>query len=169
MQDTSAAQHGLTLRLFPVIVAGLAGGLIEVAWILSYSSMTSASAAEVARQITYSVLPYSMNAGSAALLGVGIHLLLSIALAAGFVTLLYGPVARRFGATGVFFSGLATLSAVWAVNFLILLPALNPAFPALMPYAVTLTSKLLFGAAMSWVLLKSPEMQRQLSTSLPSI
>lgn len=169
MQNTAAVQHSFTLRLLPVIVAGLAGGLIEVAWILSYSSMTSTSSAEVARQITYSVLPHSMNAGSAVLLGVGIHLLLSIALAAGFVALLYGPIARRFGATGVFVSGLATLSTVWAVNFLILLPVLNPAFPVLMPYAVTFTSKLLFGAAMSWVLLKSPEMRPQLSTSRPSM
>ena len=169
MQITAAAQHRFTLRLLPVIVAGLAGGLIEVAWILSYSSISSASAAEVARQITCSVMPYSVNAGSAVLLGVGIHLLLSIALAAGFVVLLYGPVARRFGATGVFISGLATLSAIWAVNFLILLPALNPAFPMLMPYAVTFTSKLLFGAVMSWVLVKSPKMQPQSSTSLPSM
>lgn len=169
MQNTSAVQHGFTLRLVPIIVAGLAGGLIEVSWILSYSSLSSASAAEVARQITYSVLPHSVNAGPAVMLGVGIHMLLSIALAAGFVALLYGPVARRFGATGVFISGLATLSAVWAVNFLILLPALNPDFPLLMPYAVTFISKLLFGAVMSWVLVVSPEMKPQPSTSLPSM
>ena len=41
------------------------------------------------------------------------------------------------------------------MNFLVLLPLLNPHFPLLMPYAVTLTSKLLFGAAMSWVLIKT--------------
>ena len=144
-----------SVRILPVILAGLAGGLIELIWITLYSSVTTTSATEVARQITVTVLPFTMNNGLMPALGVVIHLVLSIILAAAFVMVLYGPIVRRFGATGLFLSGLTTLSAVWAVNFLVLLPLLNPGFPLLMPYAITFTSKLLFGAAMSWVLIKT--------------
>lgn len=35
---------------------------------------------------------------------------------------------------------------------MVVLPRLNPDFVALMPYFVTLFSKLLFGVAMAWVL-----------------
>ena len=139
-------------RTLPVILAGLAGGVMEIVWITFYSSLTSTSAANIARQISATVMPFAMDQGRMLTFGVGVHLFLSIMLAAVFVGVLYGPVVRRFGARGVFISGLTTLSAVWAVNFFVLLPVLNPAFPLLMPYAVTLTSKLLFGAAMTWVL-----------------
>lgn len=153
--EASPIPENYTVRVLPVILAGLAGGLMELIWISLYSSMTPSSASEVARQITVTVLPFTMNNGLMPALGVVIHLILSILLAAAFVIVLYGPIARRFGATGIFLSGLTTLAAVWAVNFLVLLPLLNPHFPLLMPYAVTLTSKLLFGAAMSWVLIKT--------------
>jgi hypothetical protein len=36
---------------------------------------------------------------------------------------------------------------VWAVNFFVVLPQVNPAFVHLPPYGVTLISKLLFGLA----------------------
>lgn len=137
----------------PVIIAGLAGGIIEMAWVWTYSLFSTANPQEVARQITYTFLPAAgMNA---VLFGVVIHLVLSIVLACAFAVALYGPFARRYGATGVFAAGLGTLATVWAVNFLVLLPALNPAFPTLMPYVVTFVSKLLFGAAMSAVLVSS--------------
>jgi len=49
-------------------------------------------------------------------------------------------------------SALAALATIWAVNFLVLLPQLNPAFVALLPPAVTLLSKLLFALGMGGVL-----------------
>lgn len=150
-----------------IALAGLAGGVMEIAWISLYSSLTATSGTEVARQVATTVLPAAAGSGYAPALGIGIHLVLSIVLATGFVALLYAPIARRFGATGVFFSGLATLAAVWALNFLVLLPLLNPAFPALMPYVVTLTSKLLFGAAMSWVLIRNGGRRAQPIVSRP--
>jgi hypothetical protein len=42
---------------------------------------------------------------------------------------------------------LAALTAVWATNFFVILPALSPPFIALLPYPVSLISKLLFGLA----------------------
>jgi len=44
------------------------------------------------------------------------------------------------------------LAAVWAINFLVILPQLNPAFPDLLPSAVTFLSKILFGVAAAAVL-----------------
>jgi hypothetical protein len=43
----------------------------------------------------------------------------------------------------------AALAAVWAVNFLLILPSVNPAFTALLPPAATFVSKLLFGVCMA--------------------
>jgi len=166
MQYANEPQSDASSRRSLVVLAGLAGGVIEIAWIALYSSVTATSAADVARQVTATALPATAASELAPAFGVGIHLVLSIALAAAFAALLFGPIARRFGAAGVFFSGLTTLSAVWAVNFFVLLPLLNPAFPALMPYAVTLTSKLLFGAAMSGVLISRASAYRMTSTSM---
>jgi hypothetical protein len=42
---------------------------------------------------------------------------------------------------------LAALAGVWAVNFFVVLPLVSPAFVHIVPYAVSLTSKLLFGVA----------------------
>jgi hypothetical protein len=43
------------------------------------------------------------------------------------------------------------LATVWAVNFLVVLPYLNPGFVDLLPYSVTLVSKLLFGVSAATV------------------
>ena len=74
--------------------------------------------------------------------------MLSIALASVFVRAL----SRRLGAATIFLAALAALAAVWAFNFLLLLPLINPAFVSLLPHPVTLVSKLLFGVAMASVL-----------------
>jgi hypothetical protein len=58
--------------------------------------------------------------------------------------------------------GVAALVGVWALNFLFVLPAVNPSFVTLMPYAATLLSKALFGAVMATVLAQTP-----LTTSCP--
>jgi hypothetical protein len=36
---------------------------------------------------------------------------------------------------------------VWAVNFFVVLPVINPQFVDLVPYAISLVSKVLFGVA----------------------
>ena len=44
------------------------------------------------------------------------------------------------------------LSLVWMVNFLIVLPVVNPEFVHYLPMGTTLISKMLFGAAMGAIL-----------------
>ena len=152
---TKRAYHKQTMIPWKLILlAGLCGGVAEVLWIALYSFLTTLSAGEVARQVTASVFPAAANLAWAPVLGVIIHLVLSLALGLVFAWLIWIPVARHVGAVGALSSAIAALIAVWAFNFFILLPALNPGFIALMPLSVTFVSKVLFGVAMAWVLLQ---------------
>jgi hypothetical protein len=47
---------------------------------------------------------------------------------------------------------LAALAIVWAINFFVVLPVIRPEFVHLVPYGVSLTSALVFGAAVAAVL-----------------
>lgn len=138
-----------------VIVAGLAGGLMEVLWVSLYGSFSSVSAGEIARQVTASLFPVATDSSVAPALGLGIHLLLSLGLALLFITIVLKPVFARYGKPGIMISSLITLALVWKINFFIVLPLLNPSFIGLMPLLVTFISKLLFGAVMGWTLMKT--------------
>jgi hypothetical protein len=138
-----------------LIVAGLAGGMIEVLWVLFYSSFSSVNVAEIARQVTASLFPFATDFSFAPVLGLGIHLILSLVLALLFITIVLKPVYARYGRPGIMMSSLITLVLVWKINFFIILPVLNPAFIDLMPLLVTFISKILFGAVMGWVLIKT--------------
>lgn len=133
-----------------VALAGIAGGMAEMLWIISYSSATATDGAVVARQVTASIWHAAGEWALAPALGIAIHLVLSIALAAIAIPLL-SRIAQRSGAGLVLVSAVFVLALVWAVNFFFILPLLNPAFVKLMPYSVTLVSKLLFGITMGFV------------------
>jgi hypothetical protein len=134
------------------MLAGLAGGLAEILWVLAYSAVAPLEAAGVAREVTASIVPGAAGLAAAPALGVAIHLGLSIALAYAFVAALERalPGAQR-GAQTVAIA-VAALVGVWAFNFLLLMPLLGMRFVTLMPYAATLFSKALFGAVMGSVL-----------------
>ena len=138
--------------LQPILLAGIAGGLAELVWVMLYSSLTQVSGSEVARQIAVTLFPALTQAPFAVALGVAIHFALSLALAAAFVWIVWRPFIRKRGAVATFAGATFALAVIWAINFLIVLPSLNPDFVALMPYFATLFSKLLFGVAMAWVL-----------------
>ena len=136
----------------PMLLAGLAGGLAELVWVTLYSSLTQVSGSEIARQVAVTLFPALMQAPFVVALGVAIHFALSLALAAAFVWIVWRPFIRNRGAVATFAGAAVALALLWASNFLVVLPRLNPDFVALMPYSVTLFSKLLFGVAMAWVL-----------------
>jgi predicted neutral ceramidase superfamily lipid hydrolase len=77
---------------------------------------------------------------------------LSVALAIGYGRFMGGAISHRSSLAASILAGAGALATVWAINFFVLLPILNPAFVILMPYSVSLMSKLLFGASMGWVL-----------------
>jgi len=153
-----------TKRIF---FAGLCGGLAEMVWITFYSYLGPASGEEITRQITASIFPAAVDLSLAPLLGVGIHLILSLALSFAFVWTVWIPVIRRWGNPGILVGAVAALIVIWAVNFLIVLPVLNPAFVTLLPDSVTLFSKMLFGAAMALALQKTNwrEQSHRIATS----
>ncbi len=151
----------LSNRYLLIFIAGMGGGLIEVIWVVSYGMYASISATNVARQITATVLPILATSSVAPVLGLFIHFVLSVVLAYAFVIFVLEPVSRLYGKPGIFLACMATLFVVWAMNFLLILPAINSTFVSLMPYLVTLISKLLFGLAMAIVFM-SCKINRQI-------
>jgi hypothetical protein len=137
------------------LLAGLSGGAAEVAWVSLYSSATETSGMIVAQQVTASVAPAAAELSSAPLLGITIHMLLSVVLGLAFAATIWRLVSPRLGAAALLATAAVSLALVWAINFLIVLPVLNPAFVTLLPYGITLASKVLFGVAMGSVLLLS--------------
>ena len=139
---TLSANH----EAFPpmrVLLAALAGGVAEIAWVSLYSQVTAVSGMEVARQVGATVFPRAGNLAIAPVLGMIVHLALSLALVCAFAF----PLRRlrpRMSRTAVLSSALVLLGAVWTFNFFVLLPALNPGLVTLLPYGVTLASKLPF-------------------------
>ncbi|HET7598279.1 MAG TPA: hypothetical protein VFK15_15220 [Burkholderiales bacterium] len=133
-----------------IALGGLAGGTAEVLWVTLYAAATGVSATEVARQVTASLWAGAANWSLAPALGIAIHMALALALAAVCAPLLL-RLARHAPPAAVTVLGVGALTLVWAVNFFLVLPALNPAFVGLMPYAATLVSKMLFGYAMATV------------------
>ena len=146
-------QTGLALHY--TLLAGLAGGFAEILWIALYTSLTTGSGVEVARQVTATLFPSVAGLPTAPAIGIAIPLVLSVTLAVVFVRIVWIPFAKRIpGSAGVIIT-VAALIAVWGINFFIVLPVVNPSFATLMPYGITLISKALFGAAMAWSLRKS--------------
>ena len=127
-------------------IAGAAGGLAEVAWVTLYASLTGADAAVVARGVTTAVGVTALLPASAVGLGVAVHMVLAVLLGVP-VVLLWQAIGRRMGLASAYAAVLAALACVWVINFFVLLPLVSPDFITMLPYAVSLTSKLLFGLA----------------------
>jgi hypothetical protein len=135
-----------------ILLAGFCGGMAEVFWVALYGTLASLDTGEIAREVTASLIPQAAGLTLAPALGIGIHLALSLALGMVFALTVWIPVTRYLNPAGAIAAAVACLTAIWAFNFFIVLPALNPGFLKLMPLAVTLISKMLFGAGMAAVL-----------------
>lgn len=134
------------------VLAGLAGGVIEVAWIALYGQLAGAEPAGVATGVTRTIFPTLKAAPLTVALGITIHMMLAILLGIVVVLLLRSFWPRLTGTALAPLVVVAILVGVWAVNFTVVLPALNPAFVSLLPYGVSLTSKVLFGAGAALVM-----------------
>ena len=133
------------------LIGGLAGGAAEVLWVLFYSGLSEVNAVVVAREVTASLWPAAATWSIAPLLGVATHMVLALALAALCAPVLLRIAVKHEAPAAIMVAAVGALAAVWAVNFFLVLPLLNPAFIALMPYPATLVSKMLFGVAMAAV------------------
>ena len=131
---------------------GLAGGLAEIGVVWLYSALTGAEAATIARHVASAI---GLNGGSAAT-GVAVHMGLAAALGVGLNAALRIVASRSARDWIVFSFMLGSLAVVWAINFFVVLPLVSPGFVHLLPYAVTLTSKLMFGLAAAATLCALP-------------
>jgi hypothetical protein len=134
------------------IAAGAAGGIAEVLWISTYTAATGVSAASLARGVTTAAGMGTQLAVAPVAAGIVIHMMLAAALGIALACAWRGLSACRPGGTGAFALVLPILACVWAINFFVVLPLISPAFVALVPYPVSLVSKLLFGVAAAAVL-----------------
>jgi hypothetical protein len=133
------ARHG--------VVAGAAGGFAEIAWVTLYAGATGADPAMLARGVTTAAGVSALFPAEPVALGVTVHMALAvtlgIALSFGWRTL----SRHRLDIAGPFPFMLVALIGVWTVNFFVVLPIISPAFIHLVPYPVSLMSKILFGLA----------------------
>jgi len=150
------------------LLAGLAGGIIEVLWVMAWSAVTPLQATAVAREVTRTVLPAMAETSSATEIGLIIHLAISLALGVIFVWAFGKRLAHYYRGAGILASSVTLLILIWTINFMVVLPALNPDFVMLMPSAVTLGSKILFGLAMATVLIVRPHTARVKITGVRS-
>jgi hypothetical protein len=129
------------------VIAGVAGGVAEIAWVMLYAGMTGADPATLARGVTTAAGMSALLPAAPAAMGVTVHMSLAVGLG---IALSFGWRAlssHRLEIGGPFPFMLAALVSVWAVNFLVVLPIISPAFIHLAPYPVSLMSKVLFGLA----------------------
>ncbi len=138
------------LRWF--LLAGLCGGMAEVLWIGVYSFFSGTSLNTIGAAISATFWPTSANMVYAPLLGLVIHLGLSLLLALLLGNLLWRMFAPRRANIGIVAVAMVMLALVWKINFYLVLPVWNPGFIGLLPLSVTLISKLLFGLGMGVIL-----------------
>jgi hypothetical protein len=130
------------------IIAGAAGGLAEIAWVLLYAAATGGDPAVLARGITAAAgAGVLLPAASPVMLGIGVHMTLALMLGIILTFIWRALPAKRADWTNAYPFMLAALVGVWATNFFVVLPIVSPAFVHMVPYAISLISKLLFGVA----------------------
>jgi hypothetical protein len=138
-----------TLRIGAI--AGAAGGLAEIAWVSLYAATTGGNAAALARGVTTAAGASALFPADAVSTGVAVHMAIAVALGVALAFVWRSVQAYRMPTGSVFPFMIAALAGVWAINFFVVLPIVSPAFVALVPYSVSLVSKLLFGLAAAGV------------------
>jgi hypothetical protein len=144
--DTHQLKTSLeTIRLG--VIAGAAGGLAEIAWVTLYAAATDASPAMLARGVTTAAGVGALFPAAPAALGVSVHMGLAVTLGIALAFVWRVLSSRRLEMANPFPFMIAALAGIWAINFFLVLPVVSPAFIQLVPYSVSLISKLLFGLA----------------------
>src|SRR3984957_13060107 len=129
------------------VVAGAAGGIAGINWLFVYASVTGPDAGSVARDVPKQTGVNLLLPGSLAAFGVTIHMMLAAALGIA-LAFSWTALSRRWPTRANAYAVMpVALAAVWAINFLIILPLIDPHFVQIVPYSVSLISKLLFGVA----------------------
>lgn len=142
-------------------IAGAAGGLAEMAWVSLYAMATGANPAMVARGVTTAAGASALLPVDAVAVGISVHMTIALALGMALAFVWRALSATRTLDPFAFMT--VALACVWAINFFVVLPIVSPAFTQLLPYSISLMSKLAFGLAAASVLrlLASPSLTLQ--------
>ncbi len=128
-------------------IAGAAGGLAEIAWITLYAAATGGNASTLARGVTTAAGASALLPADAVALGVAVHMTIAVALGVALAFVWRSLTSRGTPKHSVFPCMIAMLAGIWAINFFVVLPIVSPAFVSLVPYSVSMVSKLQFGLA----------------------
>jgi hypothetical protein len=134
-----------TIRLGAI--AGATGGLAEIAWVTLYATATGANPAALARGVTTAAGMNVLFPADPIALGVTVHMGIAVTLGIALAFVWRTLSSRRTQTISPFPFTVAALAAIWAINFFVVLPIVSPTFIQLVPYSVSLISKLLFGLA----------------------
>jgi hypothetical protein len=129
------------------IFAGAAGGLAEMIWVTLYAMASGGNAANLARGVTTAAGVSALLPAAPVSMGIAVHMALAVLLGVALVGLWQALAPRGSGVISLFGVMLAALACVWTMNFFVLLPVISPSFAQIIPYPVSLISKLLFGLA----------------------
>jgi hypothetical protein len=136
------------------VVAGAAGGLAEIAWVTLYAGATGTDPSALARGVTTAAGVSALFPAAPVALGVMVHISLAVTLGIALSFVWRALSSHRSEIASPFPFMLAALVGVWAINFLVVLPIISPAFVHLVPYPVSLMSKVLFALAAAEALRK---------------
>ena len=137
-------------------LAGAAGGIAEILWIGFYGALTGTDMTVLAQGVAAVIgLPLLFVTVAS---GLAIHMIIAIALGIA-LALTWRTLSLRTPIGSVYKVLPAILAIIWVFNFFVLLPIVSPhidgvqqSFAELVPYPVSLFSKLLFGFAAAAVL-----------------
>ena len=141
MNDTVGQNFGLGC------LAGLVGGVAEIVWISIAHVFGGTSPVGVARAIAGTLGHSSTSATSTALMGASIHLALAGLLGGVMYMVWIRLMKPSKSRVSIMVFSIATLKAVWAINFYLVLPNLDPGFIVKVPVVNGLISKLSFAVA----------------------
>ena len=97
--------------------------------------------------------------------GIAVHMALAVLLGVALVGV-WQTLARR-DTISLYGFMLTALAGVWAINFFVILPVVSAPFIGLLPYSVSLTSKLLFGLAAAETLRRMALPQQAVLATVP--
>jgi hypothetical protein len=126
------------------VIAGAAGGLAEIAWVTVVRARDRRNYCGFGAGRDHGGGNGSPVSAAFGGFGVALHMTLGVSLGIAFP---WRTFSYRFRAISPFPIVLAALAGVWVVNFLVVLPIVSPAFVHVIPYSVSLMSKMLFALA----------------------
>jgi len=134
------------------MIVGLVGGAAEVVWIGLFAGIGGGTASDVARGVTETVAPALAAGPGAIAFGIAVHFALAAILGVAVVIGLGRVFPKLAGTLTEAAMVVALLAAIWAINFLVILPVVNPGFVHIVALPVSFVSKLLFGVTAAFVL-----------------